>query len=228
MILFKNEYDSRIDLEKYELPMGKFKLATNEEDIVDILEEITFPVVMKIVSDQIVHKTEAGGVKLNIKTLEEGVKAFKDLNINAKNYDPNAEIKGVLISSMIPSGVEVIIGATRDKQFGPVIMFGLGGIFVEIFKDVEFRMAPLTKKEALDLINSIKSSSILNGARGMKPVNKEMLADLIVKLGNYIVDNPEVMEVDLNPVICFDNKVEALDASIGFEIQNSNEEIMNN
>lgn len=215
MVVFKNEYESRKELKKYGMPMGNFSLAKTEDDLKEKLKEVNFPLVMKIVSDQIIHKTEAGGVKLNVGSEEEAVEAFHELIKNGKNYDPNAEIEGVFVSEMVPKGVEVIIGATRDKQFGPVVMFGLGGIFVEIFKDVEFRMAPIAEMEALELMNSIQASPMLDGARGMKPVNKEELANFIVQLGNFMVENPDVVEIDLNPVICYDNKVESLDASIG-------------
>ncbi|WP_434511413.1 acetate--CoA ligase family protein [Desulfitobacterium sp. AusDCA] len=214
---FYNEFKSKTILQEYGLPTGYFALATSLKQAVEIAEEYGYPLVMKIVSDQIIHKTEAKGIKLGISNSEEAAAAYNELIANAKAYNPNAVIDGVMLSPMVPSGVEVIVGGLRDVQFGPVIMFGLGGIFVEIFKDVQFRMAPLKKKEALALIKSIKAFPMLNGARGKEPVNLDALAELLVKTGDYLTENENVKEIDLNPVICFDNQVRVLDASIGIK-----------
>lgn len=217
MVTFYNEYKSKNILREYGLPTGDYKLATSRDEALEIAKGYGYPLVMKIVSDQIIHKTEAKGIKLNVSCPKEVEEYYDELLQNARTYNKDAVIDGVMLSPMVPPGVEVIIGALYDVQFGPVIMFGLGGIFVEVFKDVQFRMAPLTKEEALDLIKSIKAFPMLNGARGRQPVNLDALADLIVKTGKYIADNKNVKEIDLNPVICFDNKVQALDASIGVE-----------
>ncbi len=139
---------------------------------------------MKIVSPQIIHKSDAGGVKVNIKNDEEARQAFRTIMENAKNYKPDADLWGVIIYKMLPLGKEVIVGMIRDPQFGPAIMFGLGGIFVEILKDVSFRVAPISKEEALEMIKEIKAYPILAGARGEKPVDIEALADIIVKVAS--------------------------------------------
>ncbi|WP_353095973.1 acetate--CoA ligase family protein [Tissierella praeacuta] len=217
MIKFYNEYKSKNLLKEYGVPVGEYKLAASKEEAIEIAEDFGYPLVMKIVSDQIIHKTEAKGIKLNVQSAEEIGMFYEELIQNGKNYDPNAVIEGVIISKMVPSGIEVIIGALRDQQFGPVVMFGLGGVFVEVFKDVEFRMAPLTKHEAIDLIKDIKAYSMLTGIRGMEPVNIDTLADVLVQIGKLIFENENIMEIDLNPLICYDGKIQALDAVIGFQ-----------
>lgn len=217
MTVFYNEYKSKNIIKKYKIPTGEYALARSKEEAVEIAEGYSYPLVMKIVSDQIIHKTEAKGIKLNVVNKEEVALYFDEIVQNGKAYNHQAVIDGVMVAPMVPSGIEVIVGGIQDVQFGPVIMFGLGGIFVEIFKDVQFRMAPLSKKEALELIRSIKAFPMLNGARGRQPVNLDALADLIVKTSIYILENPDVKEIDLNPVICFGNQVQALDASIGVD-----------
>jgi len=217
MAKFYNEYKSKNLLRAYDIPTGEYELARTRDEAAEIGERFEYPLDLQIVSDQIIHKTEAKGIKLNVSGREEVSAAFDELVQNGKNYDKDAVIEGVLVSKMVPQGVEVIIGGIRDVQFGPVIMFGLGGIFVEIFKDVQFRMAPLDKTEALKLIRSIKAFPMLDGARGKEPVNLDALADLIVKTAQYIYENENVKEIDLNPVICYGNKVQALDAAIGVE-----------
>lgn len=220
MINFYNEYKSKNLLKEYGLPTGNYMLATDKKHAVKIAENFGYPIAMKIVSDQIIHKTEAKGIKLNVADANEVENTYDELIHNARSYNADAVIDGVLVSPMVPSGVEVIIGGLYDIQFGPVVMFGIGGVFVEIFKDVQFRMAPLTKKEAIDLIKSIEAFPMLDGARGKQPANIEALADIIVKLGDYMADNSDIKEIDLNPVICFDNEVLILDASIGVKGDN--------
>ena len=220
MIKFYNEYKSKNLLKEYGLPTGNYMLATDKKHAVKIAEDFGYPIAMKIVSDQIVHKTEAKGIKLNVTDANEVENTYDELIQNAISYNADAVIDGVLVSPMVPSGVEVIIGGLYDIQFGPVVMFGIGGVFVEIFKDVQFRMAPLTKKEAIDLIKSIEAFPMLDGARGKQPVNLDAIADIIVKLGDYMADNSDIKEIDLNPVSCFDNEVLILDASIGVKGDN--------
>lgn len=215
MSKFYNEYSSKTMLQKWGLPTGEFKLVNSAQDAAEAGIELGFPIVMKIVSDQIIHKTEAGGIFLNVQDEEQAMNAYEKLISNAKAYNPEAIIDGVLISPMVKSGVEVIVGGMYDIQFGPVIMFGLGGVFVEIFKDVKFRMAPVDKSEAIKMIQSIQAYPMLCGARGQQPVNMDALAELLVKVSEYLAENQDVAEIDINPVICYDDKVLILDASIG-------------
>lgn len=199
-------------LQLYGVLTPEFKVATNEEEAVKFAQEIGYPVVMKIVSPDIIHKSDAGGVKVNIKNDEEAREAFKTIMENAKKYKPDADLWGVIVYKMLPLGKEVIVGMIRDPQFGPAIMFGLGGIFVEILKDVSFRVAPITKEEALDMIKEIKAYPILAGARGEKPVNIDALAEFIVKVSQLAVELPEIKELDINPIFAYEDSAVAVDA----------------
>ncbi|BAA30853.1 212aa long hypothetical protein [Pyrococcus horikoshii OT3] len=182
------EPEAKEILKLYGIPIPEFKVARNEEEAVKFSREIGYPVVMKIVSPQIIHKSDAGGVKINIKNDEEAREAFRTIMENARRYKPDADLWGVIIYKMLPLGREVIVGMIRDPQFGPAVMFGLGGIFVEILKDVSFRVAPISKDDALEMIKEIKAYPILAGARGEKPVNIEALADIIVKVGELALE----------------------------------------
>ena len=170
--------------------------------------------VLKVVSPQILHKSDAGGVKLNLAGEQAIRQAYADIVASARSYDPKAQIRGMLVSSQAKPGVEVIIGAKRDMQFGPVIMFGLGGIFVELFKDVVFRVAPVTKEEARTMIRSVKGYKMLAGYRGRQAADIDSLASVIVAVGRLMVSCAEVAEVDLNPVVVYEHGVISLDARI--------------
>ncbi|OYT60833.1 acetyl-CoA synthetase [Euryarchaeota archaeon ex4484_178] len=199
----------------YGLPVPKGKLARSAEEAVKIARAIEYPVVMKIVSPDIVHKSDAGGVKVNIKSDEEVRKAFEEIIENAQRYDPRAEIMGVYVQEMAPWGTETIIGSVNDPQFGPTVMFGLGGIFVEILKDVTFRIAPFGKDDALDMVKEIKGYGILKGARGEKPRDIEAIADAVSRLSQLVWDfREDIKEVDANPVIVYEKGLSVVDARI--------------
>ncbi len=199
----------------YGLPVPKGKLAKTPEDAVKIAKAVEYPVVLKIVSPQIIHKSDAGGVKVNLKSDEEVREAFKEIIENASRYDPHAQILGVYVQHMEPWGTETIIGSVNDIQFGPTVMFGLGGIFVEILKDVTFRIAPFSKEEALDMIKEIKGYAILRGARGEKPRDIEAIADAISRLSQLVWDfREDIKEVDANPVIVYEKGLSVVDARI--------------
>ncbi len=199
----------------YGLPVPKGKLAKNEEEAVKIAHAVEYPVVMKIVSPQIIHKSDAGGVKVNIKSDDEVRQAFRDIIENAKHYDPHADIHGVYVQHMEPWGTETIIGSTYDKQFGPTVMFGLGGVFVEILKDVTFRIAPFSEDEAMDMIKEIKGYKILRGARGEKPRDVKAIAEAISRLSQLVWDFRDyIKEVDANPVMAYEHGIKIVDARI--------------
>jgi len=175
--------------------------------------EIGFPVALKIVSPQVLHKSDAGGVVLDVSDDELG--ASYDLIIDrVKKNVPGAEILGVLVEEMAPPGVEVIIGATRDPQFGPTVMFGVGGILTEIIKDVSFRVAPFGHDEAVKMMGEIKSHKVLEGARGMPVVDKVVLAKIIVKISTIMLENPGIKAIDLNPVMAYWDAAKIVDARI--------------
>jgi len=200
-------------LEQYGIPNVPGAFCKNADELLQAAEKIGFPLVMKIVSPQVVHKSDAGGVRLNIGDEEELLIAYEEMLQTVGQRVPGAEIEGVLLTAFIQKARELIIGAVDDPQFGQIVMFGLGGIFVEVYKDVTFGIAPLSNKEAQHLIESIKAYPILKGARGDSPVNFERLRKMLVNLSNFAYEQ-NVKEVDLNPVFCFDDKVVAGDARI--------------
>ena len=190
------------------------RLATNKKDAIAMSTEMGFPVVLKIVSPDILHKTEANGVKLNLKTADDVAKAFDEIMVSAKEKFPNANIHGVAVQGMAKSGLEIIIGMTLDTQFGPVLMFGLGGIFVEVMKDVSFGITPLTKRDAGEMIRSIKGYPLLNGFRGASKIDVANLESWLLKLSDFAQTYPEVKEFDLNPIFAYAQGAMVVDARI--------------
>jgi len=193
------------------------KLAVSREEAISISEQLGFPVVLKIASPDVVHKSDAGGVKLGLSTSEQVGKAYDDILAAIKKEYPKAVIQGISVQKMATPGVEVIIGMSKDAQFGPVLMFGLGGIMVEIMKDVSFRIVPLTKRDAAEMIREIKGYPMLEGYRGQEPVDIASLEDLLMKLSNFAEQNPEVKELDLNPIFAYSKGALAVDARVILE-----------
>jgi acetyltransferase len=186
----------------YEIPCTKEEVATSEEDAVRIAGEIGYPLALKIDSPDILHKTEAGGLKLNITDEKALIEAYNEVLENAKAYDPKAHVNGVLVQEMVVGGTEVIVGVKNDPQFGPTIMFGLGGIFVEILKDVSLRVAPLTKEDAMAMIREIKGYKVLAGARGRAKMDIDAIADVLVKVSRMALAlEDQVAELDINPLL---------------------------
>ena len=204
-------------LRTYGFSLPKSILAKTESDAVKAAIKIRFPVVMKIASPQIIHKSDAGGVKVGLKNDKEVLSAFREIVKNAKKYDKKALIKGVLILEMVKGGKEMIIGSKLEPGFGPVIMLGMGGIYVEILKDVTFRLAPVTDKEANDMISSIKTQKLLKGVRGEKPSDINKLSECIQRLSQLVTDFKEIKELDMNPVLVMEKGkgCKILDVRIG-------------
>ncbi|MGE7020971.1 acetate--CoA ligase family protein [Solibacillus cecembensis] len=202
-------------LDRYGIPTTKRAIAKEAEEAVEMAKTIGFPVVLKIDSPHIPHKTEADAIRLNVSSEEDVRKAFEEVMSNAKNYNPTAKLNGVSVQEMLPNGVEIIVGAHNDETFGPVIMAGLGGVFVEVFKDIAFKVAPLTRKDAIDLLEELQGKAILDGARGKAPVDKEAIIDVLLKVSNLMNDNKEtIKELDINPLIVYENGIKAADAMI--------------
>lgn len=198
----------------YGITVPRCRLVTTLEEAVAAAAEIGFPVVLKIVSRDILHKSEAGGVKVKL-TDEQSVRAaFTQILENARHFRPDADIAGLLVCEMLPVGVETIIGMTRDVSFGPAFMFGLGGIFVEVMRDVSFRVLPLTKDDALEMIYEIKGYALLRGIRGITPRDVDALAELIVKTAKMVEENPEIRELDINPCFVYESGVRPADARV--------------
>jgi len=206
------ETEAKELLKEYGISVPDFKLIENEEEISGLAKEINFPIAMKIVSPDIIHKTDAGGVKLNIKDEKEAKLAYQEIISKAKKYNKEAQIFGVITDSMILQGTEIIIGMMQDPHFGPVIMFGLGGIFVEVLKDISFRILPIEERDAQEMINEIKGYEILKGVRGEGPKDIKAIKNLLLKISQLALENPEISEIDLNPVFIFEKGLQVIDA----------------
>jgi len=193
------------------------RLATSREEAISVSRQLGFPVVLKIASPDIVHKSDAGGVKLGLKTSKQVGKAYDDILAAIRQKYSGAKIQGVSVQKMARPGVEVIIGMSKDAQFGPVLMFGLGGILVEVLKDVSFRIVPLTKRDARAMIREIKGYPLLEGYRGQEAVDVANLEELILKVSSFVEQHPEVKELDLNPVFAYSDGVVAVDARVIME-----------
>jgi len=200
-----NEFESKKLISLYGIPITHEKLATSVEDAKKIAKEIGYPVVLKGMSHDITHKTEAGIVALNISDEVKLEKCYMEILGNAKKYNPKADIQGVLVQEMVKEGTEVIVGMSKDPQFGPIIMFGLGGTFVEVLKDVSFRVPPITHRDAEEMIKEIKAYKILEGVRGKKTVDIESIIDTIMKLSKLSLSlKDSIAELDINPLIVFE------------------------
>jgi 4-hydroxybutyryl-CoA synthetase (ADP-forming) len=201
-------------LSAYGFRVPKGIIATSEDECINAGKNIGYPVVMKIVSPDIIHKSDAGGVKVGLITDDEVRAAFKTITDNARRYKPDATIKGVLLQEMIRSGKEIILGAKQDPVFGPLVMFGLGGIYVQVFKDVIFRMAPIGRQEGMSMVESIKSIKLLKGVRGEKPSDLKAIVDNLQRLSQLITDFPEIEEFDINPLMVLEEGKGALSVDV--------------
>ena len=206
------ETEAKELLREYGIPVPNFKLIKSEEEIAELAKEINFPIVMKIVSPDIIHKTDAGGVKVGVKDEEEARMTYQEIISKAIKYNKKASISGVIAYTMVPQGTEIIIGMMKDPHFGPVIMFGLGGIFVEVLKDISFRILPIEEIDAREMIAEIKGYEILKGARGNPPRDIRAIEEVLMKVSKLTMENPEINEIDLNPIFVFENGIQVVDA----------------
>jgi acetyl-CoA synthetase (ADP-forming) len=208
------EPEAKEVIKAYGIPVTKYKVAKSPEEAAKFAQEVGFPVVLKIVSRDVVHKSDAGGVKVNIKNGEEVKKAYGDIEKNVKKAVGNYKFEGILVQEFAPEGREIIVGMTKDPQFGPALAFGLGGIFVEVLKDVSFRVAPITKYDAEEMIQEIKGYPILKGVRGQKPVDFEAIVNILLNVSKLVMEHPEISEMDLNPIITYPDGAKTVDARI--------------
>jgi acyl-CoA synthetase (NDP forming) len=211
------EVESKELLKKAGIPVVEAKLAQSKKEAIFLSKEMGFPVVLKISSPDVVHKSDSGGVRLGLANATQVGKAYSEILSSVRQAYPEAQIEGVSVQSMAPSGVEVIVGMSKDPQFGPVLMFGLGGILVEVLKDVSFRIVPVTERDAREMIREIKGYPILEGYRSQKPANIPALEKLIVKVSQFVEKNPQIKELDLNPIFAYPDKAVAVDARIILE-----------
>lgn len=211
------EIESKQLLKEVGISTTEIKLAASEKEAVDLSQKMGFPVVLKIASPDISHKSDAGGVKVGLKNKDEVAQAYKDIMNSVKQKFPKAKIEGVSVQNMARPGTEVIIGMTKDAQFGPVLMFGLGGVWVEVLKDVAFRIVPLTRRDAGEMIHEIKGYPLLEGYRGSEPANITVLEDLLLKISDFMEKTPEIKEMDLNPIFAYKDGAVAVDARVVLE-----------
>jgi acetyl-CoA synthetase (ADP-forming) len=202
---------------EYDIPVTRFKLAKDEEEAAKYATAIGFPIVLKIVSPDIVHKSDVGGVIVGIKNLRHVRTGYRQIVKNVKKHNPDAKIVGILVQEMAPSGTEVIVGSIKDPQFGPAIMFGLGGVFVEVLKDVTFRIAPITKDEAAEMISEVKAYPLLKGYRNTPPADLKAITKILVNTSRLVTEHPEIKELDLNPIMVYEKGAKAVDARIILE-----------
>jgi acyl-CoA synthetase (NDP forming) len=211
------EVESKDLLKKAGIPVVEAKLARSKKEAVSLSREMGFPVVLKISSTDVVHKSDSGGVKLGLANATQVGKAYDEIMSSVKKAYPEARIDGLSVQIMAPAGVEVIVGMSKDAQFGPVLMFGLGGILVEVLKDVSFRIVPVTERDAREMIKEIKGYPVLQGYRGQKPASIPALEQLIVKVSQFVEKNPQIKELDLNPIFAYPDRAVAVDARIILE-----------
>src|SRR5689334_5762776 len=206
--------EGKLVCDAYGISVPQEGVATSAADAQKMASSMGFPVVMKIVSPDILHKTEAGGVIVGVKSAEEAKSGYDAIVANAKKYKADANILGVQVQQMIKGGQEVIVGAISDDSFGKLVAFGLGGVLVEVLKDVTFRLAPATGEDALSMLDGIAAAEVLKGVRGSEPVNREALAGTIVRVSQLVHDFPEISELDLNPVFASSTGAIAADVRI--------------
>jgi len=202
---------------EYGIPVAAFKLAKNEDEAVKTAEQLGYPVVLKIVSPDILHKSDAGGVIVNLRSNAEVRSAYAKILENANKYNPSVRITGVLVQEMAPKSTEVIVGAIKDSQFGQTMMFGLGGIFVELLKDVTLKIAPITEAEAVEMITGVKAYPILKGYRNTIPADVDAITAILLNTSRLVMENPEIKELDLNPVMVYEKGAKTVDARIILE-----------
>jgi acyl-CoA synthetase (NDP forming) len=209
-----SEIEAKQLLHEAGIPVTRTVLATTEEEAIDQAGQIGYPVVLKIVSPDISHKSDVGGVKVGLEDAGAVSAAYHEILVNVQKAEPDASITGIAVQQMAPAGTEVIVGMTTDPQFGPVVMFGLGGIMVEILKDVSFRVVPVEERDATQMIDEIQGKAILDGVRGQPPADKAAIIDAIIKVSEFVERNPDVRELDLNPMLVYREGAIAVDARI--------------
>lgn len=201
-------------LSRHGIPVPDYSVASTPREVIEKSELLGFPLVMKIISPDIIHKTDVGGVVLDIRDGRQAVDSFSNMMDSLKKKRPEANIHGVLLYKQLPKGIEIIVGMTRDAQFGPTVMFGLGGIFTEILQDVSFRICPVTRVDALEMISEIKGIKVLEGYRNQKRSDIDAIAGIVTTISDIAICYPSIKEIDLNPIIVYEKGVVVVDAKV--------------
>jgi acetyl-CoA synthetase (ADP-forming) len=211
---FLLEHDAEKLAREYGIPVVKSKLARSEREAVSIARKLGYPVVLKVVSPDVLHKTDVGGVVLNVRSQAGVRQAYRNIMKNILQSNKSANIVGVIVQKMTNGGQEFVVGATRDPQFGPTVMFGLGGTYVELFKDVSFRLAPVSEEESLRMIRELKSHPLFSGYRGSRPLDISSTSRVIMKVGAMITENEWIESIDINPLMVLPKRVVATDVRV--------------
>ena len=198
----------------YQMPIPDFGVAHSGPEAATLAEKVSFPVVLKIVSRDILHKSEARGVLLDLGSREQVEIGYQKIVDNVRAYNINARVEGILVQHMVPDGIQVIVGGLRDSQFGATVLFGLGGIFVEVLKDVTFRVAPLEESDSREMIREVHSYPILRGARGQQVADENAIVGILQGTSRIMLDNPCVEQMDLNPIMVYGSGASVVDARI--------------
>lgn len=198
--------ETRDILSAYGFDIPDSELAETPDQAVEIADRIGYPVVLKVASPDILHKTDVGGVRVGLQSTEDVRDAFDLITYRCQRYLPEARLWGCLVQKMVPPGLEVLIGMNRDPQFGPLVTFGLGGIYVEILKDVAFRLAPFSRLEAKAMLGEIRAHALLDGFRNQRPVDKEAIIDSLLRVGQMVIDFPQIAELDINPFVVYEQE----------------------
>jgi acetyltransferase len=215
--IYLSEFESKKKLAEWNIPSAESRLVNSLSEMDAVVAELGFPLVAKISSADILHKTDIGGVKLGITDAETAKKAFVDILANAKKHCPDANVEGVLVQKMVDKGLEIIIGVKNDPQLGPAVMCGLGGVFVELFKDVSLCPAPISKKEAEEMVLSLQSAKLLTGYRGSAPLDIDALVKVIMNVGEMAkAQKDTLVEMDINPLFVYEKGVCAVDAVLAY------------
>lgn len=199
------------------IPVTRFQLAKTEEEAVKHAEQMGYPIVLKIVSPDVIHKSDIGGVMVDLKDSQAIRNGYNQILKIVQKHNPNAKIAGILVQEMAPPATEVIVGATKDPQFGPAVMFGLGGIFVEVLKDVTFRIAPITQDDAYEMITEVKAYPLLKGYRNTPPADIKAITEILLNVSKLVTHCPKIKEMDLNPIIVYEKGAKTVDARIILE-----------
>ena len=212
------EIESKKLLIEAGIPVVETRLSRTKDEAIEISREIGFPVALKVISPEVIHKSDVGGVKTRLTDTSQVSNAFDEIYSSLEKNVPGARIEGISVQRMAHPGVEIIIGMNEDAQFGPVIMFGLGGVLVEALRDVSFRVIPITTWDASEMIHEIRGFSLLKGFRGQEPVDIKLLAKLLTMVSKLVEKNPQIKELDINPLIISGREAVAVDARILVEL----------
>lgn len=210
---FLSVQESKKILSQANFPINPTGYGTNLKEVLAEAEKIGFPIVIKVSSQDIIHKSDIGGVVTGIRNIDDLEKEFRQMQLRISQKVPDAKIEGYIIERM-ESGIELLVGSTIDPMFGPILAFGLGGIYVEVLKDVVFRLIPIEREDATEMLSEIKAAKILDGIRGQPPIDKKALVDLLLQTSDFINQHPEIEELDLNPVFATEKGVSVVDARI--------------